>query len=653
MNKYKIDIIKLVNESKLEYGDKGRDEIVSHYPNQHFDGKKMLCPFHEEDTPSFIWNNEKSFFKCFGCGRVFSIIDLYKLQGQSFIESTNTLLFNLDKEALKIEDDHKGKFKNYVFPTDELNLTRDKVETYLKKRKISKDTMDFCKIKEDVQGNIVFEHRDINNKLLCTKYRPSAPVKKGQSKMWWQKNADNCPILYGINWIDITKPLIIVEGHIDALAVIESGCDNVVSIPHGANDLNWIEFNYNWLENFNKIILWFDDDSVGKKAVEEVTLRLGEERIYELNIPISYKEEILKAVKKEDKLDANNVLYTFGKQVVFDLIHNAKEIPISDVIDLFTAEDFDPAKEESITTGWKSVDKFIFGHYNNTISIWTGKTGDGKSTAVLESVIIPSMEQGINSFLFSGELNAGQLKNWITLPLAGNKHIVKRYNGDDKPITYSVTKSAKNAIEKYYLGRVFVYGNDALDTSPTSIIKKMETLYKKRGTKIFVIDNLMIIDFSESKDIYEGQTKFMINLIKFQRKYGVAIHVVAHPNKNANFQEITEYDILGSSNIPNLVHRIFVIKRLNDKDKVDENNPFNDCDLVIRILKDRLLGVQHKNIGANYDPSSRRMYTKMDNLNKTYSWEAEFEKVYNKDEKENIVYYNTVEDEKIFGEVYE
>ena len=44
--------------------------LVSEYVNLEKNGKnyKGLCPFHHEDTPSFIVNQEKKIAHCFGCG---------------------------------------------------------------------------------------------------------------------------------------------------------------------------------------------------------------------------------------------------------------------------------------------------------------------------------------------------------------------------------------------------------------------------------------------------------------------------------------------------------------------------------------------------------------------------------------------------------
>ena len=45
-------------------------EVVSDYVSLKKTGKnyKGLCPFHSEKTPSFMVNEEKQIYHCFGCG---------------------------------------------------------------------------------------------------------------------------------------------------------------------------------------------------------------------------------------------------------------------------------------------------------------------------------------------------------------------------------------------------------------------------------------------------------------------------------------------------------------------------------------------------------------------------------------------------------
>ena len=69
-------------------------EVVSDYVSIKKTGRnhKGLCPFHSEKTPSFMVNEEKQIFHCFGCGEggdVFTF--LMKMGHFSFPEAVETL----------------------------------------------------------------------------------------------------------------------------------------------------------------------------------------------------------------------------------------------------------------------------------------------------------------------------------------------------------------------------------------------------------------------------------------------------------------------------------------------------------------------------------------------------------------------------------
>jgi hypothetical protein len=404
-------------EAKNNFGEKAAHIIAEDLHIDRWDSKtlKGCCPFHKENTGSFIWSKKDNFFKCFGCGKVYGIIDHYQKQGYSYIESVKKLFneTNIIFDEIDFKENKDDFFKNYKYPKEETDTNRSKVEDYLGKRGISIDTLNFANIKQDAQGNIVFEHRDVNGKLLASKYRPSKAVKKTDTKMWWQKNASMCPILYGVDKIDITMPLLIVEGHIDRLSCIEAGFTNVVSIPIGASDLTWIEFNWEWLENFDNIILWADNDQAGIKMIKESVVRIGEHRckiVEPDDVIVNKVREFWKQYNQNiDKTDANNVLLACGKQEILNLINNAKEVPIPDVA----------TKAEVLSTGTKDLDSHIYGYVEGTLNIWTGKTGSGKSTYIIGSCINEAISSGYGTFIYSGELTSSQLKNWVVLQMAG------------------------------------------------------------------------------------------------------------------------------------------------------------------------------------------------------------------------------------------
>src|SRR5690554_6742755 len=69
-------------------------DIISQYIQVKLSGSsyKALCPFHNEKTPSFVINQEKQIYKCFGCGEGGDVISfIMKMENLDFIESVKLL----------------------------------------------------------------------------------------------------------------------------------------------------------------------------------------------------------------------------------------------------------------------------------------------------------------------------------------------------------------------------------------------------------------------------------------------------------------------------------------------------------------------------------------------------------------------------------
>jgi twinkle protein len=416
--------------------------------------------------------------------------------------------------------------------------------------------------------------------------------------------------------------LLIVEGHIDRLSCIEAGFTNVVSIPHGAADTNWINFNWEWLKNFDVIILWSDNDDAGRKFIKETTVRIGEERCK----VVTPSERVEKAVsdfwkqynQDINKTDANNVLLACGKQEILDLIANANDVPIPDVIKLMECPDFDINKALVLDTGIADLDNYIFGYVEGSLNIWTGRTGGGKSSFILQSCLDESLNSGYSTFMFSGELTPPQLKSWVVSQLAGRRHMIEWDNGANKPRTYTVTKEAKKVVENKYINDIYIYDSYLIAT-PEKLLARMEYMRKKFGIKNYIIDNLMCFDLDIVKfgNELNAQKNLIVQFLQFTVRYGAIVHLVAHPKKPNGEDAVTEYDILGSSNIPNLAHRIFSLRRVSDEER-EKGIPYN---AYVSILKDRILGVSKKDVGLYYDVPSRRMYGDKDDVDKKYKWD--------------------------------
>lgn len=616
-----------IKEAKEIIGDEAALKIAEYYHIENFDEDKLkgCCPFHKEDTPSFIWNKKDKYFKCFGCNRKIGILDLYIEQEGTFSKALKRLFSEtkIDFDLKEFRQSKEEHFENYRYPKEETNTDRTKVEEYAAKRGISKETLDYAGVKQDVHGNCVFELRDLDDVLVGVKYRPSYAVSRGMPKMWWQKDADTCPSLFNISKIDVSKPLVITEGYFDTLAVIEAGYRNVVSIPGGAGDFNWIEFNYDFLQNVEQFILWFDNDRPGIDGREHVQQRLGEYRCKIVKPTQGDLESIKEYYAKYNidcqKADANNVLVACGKERVMGLIDEAEEIPSKKLKFLMDCKVENIKDLEKTSMGIEALDSILYGNLFPCFTIYSGRPGSGKSSLANVTSLISPIENGYKTFVFSGELSEGQLADWVVSPLAGYNHIqeIVSKESSDRPF-YVVTKEAREAIQSYYRKDILIYSDEnELDTSGDSLLNAMEEAYKRYGCRVFEVDNLMCLSFenSDEESKWDSQKKFIIRLMNFTEKYKVCVNLILHPRKmdTTSSRNPSTYDLHGASEIGNLCHRLLWVDRLDPQQEMYNTK--------ITVVKDRPTQAAGRHCELYYDEMTRRFYSSNEELRKTYSWE--------------------------------
>lgn len=181
----------LVVEARKKLGDEAAEIISQDLKIEGWDSKNLKgrCPFHDEETASFVWNSKEKFFKCFGCSKVYGILNHYmKFNGLTYLESLEKLFEQTNTEFNFNEKGIKQK-RDYRYPFYDKEEDRSKTESYLATRKISKETLDYCDIQQS-RNSIVFNFYDENDVLTLVKYRPAKPVQKHENKSWCQKDAD-------------------------------------------------------------------------------------------------------------------------------------------------------------------------------------------------------------------------------------------------------------------------------------------------------------------------------------------------------------------------------------------------------------------------------------------------------------------------------
>jgi len=586
---------------------------------EEFDEKnlKARCPYHDEKTASFIYNKKDKNFHCFGCSTTVDIIDvLVAKKSMTFLDSVKWLFKKAEIEY-QFGEQHVATRQKYKYPIAEsYDNDRAQAYEYLAKRGIGKSVADYLDIRADSHGNIAFHAYDENDVLTTVNYRKPYKTERGENKCWFQKDVDSADILWNMNRINPNKPLVITEGQIDCASVIQAGYTNAVSVLKGSGNLHWIENCWDWLEQFDEIIVASDNDKAGTKMRTEVISRLGAWRCKYVDIP--YSLEFKDTGKMVPVTDLNEVLQCTDGNFLLDLINSAKDLPIASVAKLSEIEKLNPYEMEGFETGIEQLDNELMKIFVGGVTLITGLPSSGKTT-FLNQLALMAMDNGFPTFLFSRELLNGMTTSWLNNVGAGRRNMreVTLKNGKKFSV---VTDSAEKGIMEFYDEVFYVY-RDEESNKQDDLFDSMEQCARKKGFKVFIIDNLMTVDLGcDEQGVNKAQTDFMIRLIKFSMKYNVIVICVAHPRKMPSGQEIGLFDVAGSSNIVNLATRTIGLKRVKEDNKMDMKHKHYGYDVCISVVKDRIFG-SSKEIPVYYDKISRRFFSNYGEFDRRYKWD--------------------------------
>lgn len=306
---------------------------------------------------------------------------------------------------------------------------------------------------------------------------------------------------------------------------------------------------------------------------------------------------------------------------------------------------------ESMRTGFNELDRLIVGLYVGEVTIISGNNSSGKSSWI-NTIILNIIQQGYKVALWSGELAAPILKNWILNAAAGKNYLKKSIKKDGK---FYTPNNIAEKICAWMDGKFFLYNNDYTNKWE-QIFHDMEELCSA-GVKLFILDNLFSLDI----DIFDGdknnkQKELILNICRFSKKNSVHIILVAHPRKVTTLLRKT--DISGSSDLTNAVDNVFIVHRVNDdfikagtdfwgKRKVDGLSEYGNC---VEIAKNRMYGVVDCICGMYYEVESRRFK----NSNEEYihyGWEDDSQQQsisYEYSEENNDMPFDQVYDEAPF-----
>lgn len=367
-------------------------------------------------------------------------------------------------------------------------------------------------------------------------------------------------VLYGLSDIAPAR-CVIVEGEIDKLSVEVAGIASCVSVPDGAPSENtknyaskftFLDADAEALEAVQEWILAVDNDAPGIRLADELARRLGREKCKTVIWPGDCK-------------DANEVLLSFGAEVLRECIDIAKPLPIEGVFTVLDLSQkiqrlYEQGWEKGTETGWAEVDRF-YTVRPGEFTVITGMPNSGKSNWLDALLVNLAAEHGWQFAIFSPENQP--LEDHMGRMM--EKHARQPFTDGPTPRMSQETlaKSEKWLSEHMY----WVLPDDDSEWTIETVLDRAKSLVLRKGIRGLVIDPWNELEHELpngiTETVYIGQVLKRVR--QFARRHSVHVWIVAHPQKiyreDGKYPVPTLYDISGSANWRNKADNGIVVWR--------------------------------------------------------------------------------------------
>jgi len=403
---------------------------------------------------------------------------------------------------------------------------------YLESRGISKQTADKMHLfgadkffpKLDRHSDAIAFPYYRNGALVAVKYR-SFPDKA------FTQDAGGAHDFFGLDQVEKGKPIIIVEGEIDCLTLMEAGIANVVSVPSGApikvadgkvlpSEDKRFSYVWNAVEHLDAapyVILATDQDTAGQALAEELARRIGKEKCRLAKFSGKDLNEVFNDPTRTD--DPTRTLQ--------EILDAAQPYPIAGLSEAATYKDrlndlYLKGTGKGFSTGFKSIDD-IYTVAPAQLTVVTGYPSSGKSNWVDQITVNLAKNDdwkfAICSFENQPEIHITRLMEIYTR---------KRFFDGKNRMSEQEKEDAFKWVNDHFL---FIDTNGDEPSTLESILTRTKVAIKRMGVRGLVIDPYNFIDLNRSSTETEAISDMLTKVQKFVKSHDLHCWFVAHPAK--------------------------------------------------------------------------------------------------------------------------
>ena len=496
--------------------------------------------------------------------------------------------------------------KEYNMETTEIQSTNSRTEyevsDYLKQsnyaeiidRNIREQT---CKrygvqVKMDSVGNITnhyYPYHDKQGAKIATKTRYT------KLKEFSLQGNTKLAGLFGEHLFNKNKYIIITEGELDCLSAYQMFKTDryetpVVSIKNGITSaVKDIKGSLDWLEQFDNVIINFDNDEQGREGALKVAELFSPGKCKILNLPNEYKDA-------SDCLSKNKI------QVYTKAFWDAKLYAPDGIINanILFDEITKPTLKSFVQYPFEGINKLTYGIRPSELITFTAGSGLGKTQVMREIVhhMIKSTKDNIGLLMLE-ETPVITSKGLMSVEANQRLHLPDVHVSKEEMKTYFDATVGT--------GRVFMFdhfGSNSID----NIVSRVRYLAKGLDCKYIIIDHVSIIVSDQSHgDERRALDEIMTRLRTLVQETGVSMIVVSHlrrpDGKGHEEGAATSLSQLrGSASIGQLSDMVIGLERDAQNDDPEIRNTTR-----VRVLKNRFAGLTGPCCNLQYDVDTGRL----------------------------------------------
>ena len=432
----------------------------------------------------------------------------------------------------------------------------------------------------------VYPYFDKSNSLVGLKYRGI------KDKSFRYEGNSSEAVLFGENLFHGGgKYITITEGEEDALAAYQMMGSKwpVVSIRTGAKGAaRDIKKSLEYLDSFDKVVICFDNDQVGRDAAKDVAQLFSPGKALIVNLELKDAGEYLVAGKTREFMD----LWWKAEEYTPDGIINAKNM-WDDIIN----EKVIP----SIPYPWPCLNEFTYGFRSQELVTITAGSGMGKSSVLreLEHHLLTNTEDNIG-LLHLEETPKRTIQGIMSVEANQLLHLPDTViSNDEKKRAFDNTVGS---------GRVFLHDHFG-STGEDNLLSQIRFMIKAYDCKWIILDHIsIVVSGMEGDNERQLIDRLMTKLRTLVHETGVGMFLVSHlrrPTGDKGHErgaEVNLSQLRGSHAIAQLSDIVIGLERDQQAENEDARNT-----TLIRVIKNRFTGLTGPACWLKYNKYTGRL----------------------------------------------